>query len=282
MSANKTFNIDDLLNIMARLRDGEHGCAWDIAQDFSSIVKHTIEEAYEVADVIERGVMAQLPDELGDLLFQIVFYSQLGKEQQLFDFSDVVSSICDKLLRRHPHVFAGVKFATDEERAAHWQNDKVYSRAVQSRAEQSRVDPLNNGKASLLDDIPLGMPALSRANKIQQRVAHHGFDWPSWHGCFDKVKEELAEVEVELRAPQVDASLVNEELGDLMFALVNLVRSQGLDPEQTLRQANAKFERRFRSVEILLLESGSDTSRASLDDMEAAWQQVKHDEKLRQ
>ena len=272
MPANKTFNIDDLLNIMARLRDDEHGCAWDIAQDFSSIVKHTLEEAYEVADVIERGVMAQLPDELGDLLFQIVFYSQLGKEQQLFDFSDVVSSICAKLLRRHPHVFAGVKFATDEERAAHWQHDKAKSRAEQS----------NNGKASLLDDISLGMPALSRANKIQQRVAAHGFDWPSWHGCFDKVKEELDEVEVELRAPQVNHDLVNEELGDLLFALVNLVRSQGLDPEQTLRQANAKFERRFRSVESLLRDAGQDTQHASFDEMEAAWQQVKQAEKLRE
>ena len=266
-----SYGIEELLNIMTQLRAPANGCPWGLKQDFASIVKHTLEEAYEVADVIERGVLTQLPNELGDLLFQIVFYSQLAKEAQIFDFSDVVAAICSKLLRRHPDVFSEMTFEDETARDDHWHNDK----------EAQRLAYAQNAVVSLLDDIPLSMPALSRANKIQQRVAQHGFDWPTWHGCFDKVKEEIDEVEVELRATDVNAKLVAEELGDLMFAVVNLVRSQGLDPEQTLRHASAKFERRFRAVETVLLNNDSDTTQASLDEMEVAWQQVKDAEKVK-
>lgn len=250
---------------MAQLRDPKCGCPWDLKQDFASIVKHTIEEAYEVADVIERQALDQLPNELGDLLFQVVFYAQLGKEQQLFDFSDVLTAICEKLISRHPHVFAGAQFTNEQQIKENWENSKAQERAKLS----------NELRVSLLDDIPQAMPALSRANKIQKRVAHHGFDWPSWHGTLDKVREELNEVEQELTAESVNAKKVDEELGDLLFSVVNLVRSQGGDPEAILRQANNKFERRFRGVETVLDNKGLNTYSASLEQMEDAWQQVK-------
>lgn len=250
---------------MTQLRQPDSGCPWDLTQDFASIVKHTIEEAYEVADVIERQALDQLPNELGDLLFQVVFYAQLAKEQQLFDFSDVVNAICEKLISRHPHVFADVQFTSEQQIKDNWENSKVVERAKLN----------SDGRASLLDDIPKAMPALSRANKIQKRVAHHGFDWPSWHGTLDKVREELNEVEQELVAATVDAKKVDEELGDLLFSVVNLVRSQGSDPEDVLRQANNKFERRFRGVETVLDSHGLNTNSASLEQMEDAWQRVK-------
>jgi len=263
------YQMNDLLDIMAQLRHPESGCPWDLKQDFSSIVKHTLEEAYEVADVIERKAFEQLPAELGDLLFQVVFYAQLGQEQQRFDFNDVVSQICHKLIRRHPHVFGNETFNNESEIHANWENEKAKERAAVGEQDVS----------SLLDDIPSNMPALSRAAKIQKRVAHHGFDWPTWHGSMDKIKEELLEVEQELVAEVVIPDKVNEELGDLLFAVVNLVRSQRVDPEQALRSANQKFERRFRGVETILLEQGLTTEQASLTQMDQIWDQVKTLEK---
>jgi len=264
------YQMADLLDIMAQLRDPQTGCPWDLKQDYGSIVKHTIEEAYEVADTIERKAFDQLPGELGDLLFQVIFYAQLGQEQQCFDFNDVVNSICTKLIRRHPHVFGTSTFSNESQLNANWENEKAKERAQLS----------DNQHNSLLDDIPSNMPALSRAAKIQKRVAHHGFDWPTWHGSMDKIKEELLEVEQELVATPVDPVKVNEELGDLLFAVVNLVRSQHVDPEQALRNANIKFERRFRGVEQLLQQQDLTTEQATLTQMDQMWDQVKLQEKM--
>ncbi|NRA85533.1 MAG: nucleoside triphosphate pyrophosphohydrolase [Gammaproteobacteria bacterium] len=268
------YDINQLIEIMSQLRDPIKGCPWDLKQDYASIVKHTIEEAYEVADVIERKDFDALPNELGDLLFQVIFYAQLGKEQQRFDFNDVVNEICTKLIRRHPHVFTDQQFDTEQQINANWENEKA-----RERAEKQFEKKQTQAASSLLDDIPHTMPALSRAAKIQKRVAHHGFDWPSWHGSMDKIKEELEEVEQELVADIIVPEKVNEELGDLLFAVVNLVRTQGVDPEQALRSANKKFERRFRGVEARLAKQGMTTQDATLVQMDAIWDQVKVSEK---
>ena len=268
------YDINQLIEIMSQLRDPIKGCPWDLKQDYASIVKHTIEEAYEVADVIERKDFDALPNELGDLLFQVIFYAQLGKEQQRFDFNDVVNEICTKLIRRHPHVFTDQQFDTEQQINANWENEKA-----RDRAEKQFEKKQTQAASSLLDDIPHTMPALSRAAKIQKRVAHHGFDWPSWHGSMDKIKEELEEVEQELVADIIVPEKVNEELGDLLFAVVNLVRTQGVDPEQALRSANKKFERRFRGVEARLAKQGMTTQDATLAQMDAIWDQVKASEK---
>lgn len=253
-------NINDLLAIMARLRHPQTGCPWDKAQTFQSIVPYTIEEAYEVADAIERADFADLKDELGDLLFQVVFYSQMAAEQGRFEFADCIEAICDKLTRRHPHIFlpADNTGATDA------------SGALQQWEAQKSQERKAAGLASVLDNVPANLPALSRAYKLQKRCASVGFDWPSVDGCWEKVKEEI--LEVEQTAP--GSAELTDELGDLMFALVNVVRKHGLEPEAVLRQANAKFERRFRQVEQLL-QPGTPVGEASLDMMEAAWQQVK-------
>lgn len=253
-------NINDLLAIMASLRQPETGCAWDKAQTFQSIVPYTIEEAYEVADAIERADFADLKDELGDLLFQVVFYSQMASEQGHFAFADCVEAICAKLTRRHPHIFQ-----TTESRAAADAGSALQQWEMQKSQERKAA-----GLASVMDNVPASLPALSRAYKLQKRCASVGFDWPSVDGCWEKVKEEI--LEVEQTAP--GSAELADELGDLMFALVNVVRKHGLEPEAVLRQANSKFERRFRQVEQLLQHS-TPVGEASLALMEAAWQQVK-------
>jgi ATP diphosphatase len=253
-------NINDLLAIMASLRHPETGCPWDKAQTFQSIVPYTIEEAYEVADAIERADFADLKDELGDLLFQVVFYSQMAAEQGRFEFADCIEAICDKLTRRHPHIFQ----TTDPTGASD------AASALQQWEAQKSQERKAAGLASVLDNVPASLPALSRAYKLQKRCASVGFDWPSVDGCWEKVKEEI--LEVEQTAP--GSAELTDELGDLMFALVNVVRKHGLEPEAVLRQANAKFERRFRQVEQLLQHS-TPVGEANLDMMEAAWQQAK-------
>lgn len=258
-------NINDLLAIMATLRDPELGCAWDKAQTFQSIVPYTLEEAYEVADTIERGAIGELPDELGDLLFQVVFYSQIGKEQGRFDFDDCVRAICDKLIRRHPHVFPQEQ--PDAELAA----PADAASALQGWEAIKAAERGDNGQHSVLDNVPTGLPALTRAYKLQKRCASVGFDWPDVSGCWDKVKEEILEVE----QTAAGSAELADELGDLMFALVNVVRKHGLDPEGILRQANTKFERRFRNVESLLAQTATPVGSASLEQMETAWQSVK-------
>ncbi|MAD74182.1 MAG: nucleoside triphosphate pyrophosphohydrolase [Rheinheimera sp.] len=257
-----TDNIQRLLNIMSALRDPKTGCPWDLKQNYSTIVPYTLEEAYEVADAIARENFDELKDELGDLLFQVVFYAQLAKEDGLFQFDDCVAAICDKLERRHPHVFGQGSDAntsgTAETVLQQWE-------ALKSNERKEA------GQHSVLDNIPKAMPALSRANKLQKRCATVGFDWPTVDGCWDKVKEEILEVE----QTAAGSPELSEELGDLMFALVNVVRKHKLDPEAVLRAANSKFEKRFRGVEQALSEQGKSPQQSNLEEMEALWQQVK-------
>lgn len=267
-------NINDLLAIMSTLRDPQQGCAWDKAQTYQSIVPYTLEEAYEVADAIERGAIDELPDELGDLLFQVVFYSQIGKEQGRFDFNDCVAAICDKLIRRHPHVFpAGEHMAAGDIPAD-------ATTALQGWEAIKAAERGDNGQHSVLDNVPQGLPALTRAYKLQKRCASVGFDWPDLNGCWDKVREEMGEVEAEMAASQQDQAALGEELGDLMFALVNVVRKAGFQPETLLRSANQKFERRFRDVEKHLAQQGKTPQQSDLAEMDALWDEVKRLHKL--
>ena len=258
-------NIQRLLTIMSRLRDPETGCPWDLKQSYATIVPYTLEEAYEVADAIARESFDELKDELGDLLFQVVFYAQLAKEDGRFAFDDCVAAICDKLERRHPHVFGNVQ-ADDAEKATSAEKVLQNWEALKSNERKQ------SGQHSVLDNIPQAMPALSRAYKLQKRCANVGFDWPTVDGCWDKVKEEILEVE----QTAAGSPELAEELGDLMFALVNVVRKHKLDPEAVLRAANNKFEQRFRGVEQALSEQGKSPQQSNLDEMEALWQLVKN------
>lgn len=251
--------------IMEQLRDPETGCPWDIKQTFTSIIPYTIEEAYEVADAIEQGDFVELEKELGDLLFQVVFYSQLGAEEKRFDFDSVIAAICEKLIRRHPHVFADKNLKTDAEIKLNWENEKAKER--QQKAET---------KISVLADIPKSLPALSQAAKIQKRCSHVGFDWDNIDDVFDKVVEEVAEVKAELHT---DPAALREELGDLMFAVVNLCRHAKEDPEVLLRQASKKFTKRFHGVEAQVAQSGKAFEQHDLVSLEAYWQKVKSLEK---
>lgn len=270
-----TYALDDLLHLMARLRDPQFGCPWDVKQDYASIVKHTLEEAYEVADAIEQGDLVQLQGELGDLLFQVVYYSQLAREDGRFDFADVVDSITRKLIRRHPHVFpTGDLYApvdaprlSEAQVKARWEQIKAEERAEKSTPEQ----------LSLLDDVPAALPALSRAAKLQKRAATVGFDWPEALPVVDKVREELDEV---LQAmAEGDALALEDEVGDLLFAAVNLARHLKLDPENALRGANRKFERRFRFIEQALRDASRPIEACSLDELDALWGEAKRQEK---
>ncbi|WP_143871327.1 nucleoside triphosphate pyrophosphohydrolase [Catenovulum sediminis] len=267
------YQLNDLLDIMRALRDPDSGCPWDLKQNYQSIVPHTLEEAYEVADAIEQGDFEELKGELGDLLFQVVFYCQLATEENRFDIADVIHTVSEKLVRRHPHVFSNADFSDDAQIKANWEAEKAKERAQKSESEFN----------SVLDNVPTNLPALTRANKLQKRCASVGFDWPDINGAIDKVKEEIAELEVELAQKDHDAqqkALIAEELGDLMFALVNVNRKLKLDPETTLRAANQKFEKRFRKIEILASKKYTDDfAHLSLQQMEALWQQVKSEAK---
>lgn len=262
---NEQASIEKLRWIMARLRDPETGCPWDIKQTFESIVSHTIEEAYEVADAIEQKDYVELQKELGDLLFQVIFYSQLGEEEKLFGFDHVVDAVCEKLIRRHPHVFADKSLTTDAEIKANWENEKTKERESKS----------NQQNLSILADIPKNLPALSQAAKIQKRCSHVGFDWDNTNDVFDKIVEEVAEVKEELHT---DNQALGEELGDLLFAVVNLCRHAKHDPETLLRKANQKFTKRFQSVENKVSQSTKSFSEHDLSELEAYWQEVKSEE----
>ena len=266
-------SIDKLRWIMAKLRDPETGCPWDKKQDFSSITAHTLEEAYEVVDAIEQKDFVELEKELGDLLFQVIFYSQLGQEQQLFDFDKVVEAICEKLIRRHPHVFSDASLTTDAEIKVNWENEKAKERAAK-QIQEDNVTPV-----SVLIDIPKNLPALSQAAKIQKRCSHVGFDWDDINDVFAKIEEEVQEVKEELDAKEINKAALGEELGDLMFAVVNLCRHAKQDPETLLRQANQKFTKRFHGVEAQVNTSGKDFSEHNLEQLEQYWQQVKVQEK---
>ncbi len=267
----KASNIEQLLNIMQQLRSPENGCPWDIKQTFESIVPHTIEEAYEVADAIEQKDFTELKGELGDLLFQVVFYAQIAKEQKLFEFNDIIETLSEKLIRRHPHVFAQTEFADEQAVHANWEAEKEKERGLKAQSE--------NKSDSVLDNIPLALPALNRAYKIQKRCANVGFDWNTLPPVIDKIKEEIDEVLVEVKRDDLTAqekqARIEDELGDLLFANVNLVRHLQCNPEQVLRQANNKFEKRFRLVELEVLKQGKQFSDCSLDELEVIWRQVK-------
>lgn len=267
-------DISRLLEIMRALRDPVSGCPWDQKQDFSSIAPYTIEEAYEVIDAIERGSMADLRDELGDLLLQVVFHAQMAAEQQAFSFDDVVLAITSKMVRRHPHVF-GETFAEDAAGAKRsWNEIKARERAARTAGEVATADNSRDQQArSWLADVPAGLPSLTGALKLQQRAAEVGFDWSEAAPILDKIEEEIAELRQALAAGGREEA--QGEFGDLLFSLVNLGRHLSLDPEAALRQTNSKFRRRFGYIEARLAAQGTQLHDASLDQMEALWQQAK-------
>ena len=264
-AAEAAAQIRRLLGIMAALRNPDGGCPWDLEQDFASIAPYTIEEAYEVADAIGRNDMADLRDELGDLLFQAVFHARMAEEAGAFGFSDVARSIADKMERRHPHVFGGDRVASVEMQSAAWEEHKARERFEKSDK--------NRGTASVLDDVPAALPALLRAHKLGRRMARVGFDWPAALPIVDKVAEELDELRAEIR--RGDESRVAEELGDLLFAAAQIGRRLGIDPEEALRRANRKVERRFRTVEDRVREDGGDIATLPMDDLERYWREAK-------
>jgi len=274
---NEQASIEKLRWIMTRLRDPITGCPWDIKQDFASITSHTLEEAYEVVDAIEQGDFAELEKELGDLLFQVIFYSQLGKEQEHFDLDSVIAAICEKLIRRHPHVFAQASLQTDEEIKTNWENEKILEREQKNKQQNGSSAAL--GGLSILADIPKNLPALSQAAKIQKRCSHVGFDWDNMPDVFAKIEEEVQEVKDELEADTLDKKALAEELGDLMFAVVNLCRHAKEDPETLLRKANKKFSKRFVGVEEQVNQSGKSFTEHDLAELENYWQHVKSQEK---
>ncbi len=270
-------NISELLQIMARLRTPENGCPWDLAQDFSTIAPYTIEEAYEVADAIERGDFDDLKDELGDLLLQVVFHAQMADEEKRFDFSDVVEAITTKLIRRHPHVFGDVDAADAAAVKERWDLIKAEEKA--ERAARRVVDGQPQPPQGLLDDVPAALPALTRAVKLQKRAAKVGFDWNDPQAVIAKIREEIFEIEHELSQPTHDRDRLEDELGDVLFAVANLARHLSVAPETALRRANAKFTRRFAHIESELKRRGRALADASLDEMEALWVEAKERER---
>ncbi|MHA2784594.1 nucleoside triphosphate pyrophosphohydrolase [Vibrio harveyi] len=260
--------IEQLEQIMAKLRDPESGCPWDLKQTFDTIVPHTIEETYEVVDAIQNRDWSNLQEELGDLLFQVIFYSQMAKEQGLFEFSDVVETISEKLTRRHPHVFSEVEFDSEEAINANWEAEKAKEKAQLGKAEES-----------ILDSIPNSLPALSRATKIQKKCAKFGFDWGSLGPVVGKVQEEIEEVMEEVLQITPDEEKVELELGDLLFATVNLSRHLGKDPEVALAKANLKFSKRFKGVETKVAAHGKQLTDFTLDELDSMWDEVKREER---
>jgi ATP diphosphatase len=257
--------IERLLEVMARLRDPDGGCPWDLEQDFASIAPYTIEEAYEVADAIERQDFHDLEGELGDLLLQVVYHAQMAKEAGRFDFETVAARIAEKMIRRHPHVFGEAEVESAAAQTIAWEEAKAGEREQKKTA---------GGDPSILADLPLGLPALTRAAKLQRRAARVGFDWPEVAPVLEKLEEEIAEVRAELAtgAPQ---ERLADEVGDLLFAAANLARHLGVDGESALRRANQKFERRFRAIEAALRAAGRNLEDASLEEMEEIWQRTK-------
>jgi ATP diphosphatase len=261
-----TGSVERLREIMRRLRDRDSGCPWDLQQDFSSIAAYTIEEAYEVADAIARGDMDDLADELGDLLLQVVYHAQMAEESGAFAFTDVLKAICDKMVRRHPHVFSEERIG----KSAAQQTEDWEAIKARERAGKAPRPP------SALDGVPAGLPGLTRAIKLQRRAARVGFDWPGTSEVLEKIVEEARELADERDG---DPGRIEDEFADLMFVMVNLGRHLGVDPETAMRRVNAKFERRFRAVEAALAARGSSPAESSLAEMDALWNMVKSREK---
>ena len=257
-----------LLAVMAWLRDREHGCPWDLDQTFQTIAPYTIEEAYEVADAIERQDMTALKEELGDLLLQVVYHAQMAAERQAFNFSDVVRAIADKMIDRHPHVFADAKVANADAQTLSWEARKAAERAAKQGGDHSAL--------GTLDGVARALPALLRAEKLQKRAARVGFDWPDKAPVLAKIAEELGELRAEIDARPSDPEKISDELGDVLFAVANLARHCKVDPEAALRSTNDKFERRFRYIERELRRQGRPLADATLQEMEALWQEAKH------
>lgn len=265
LTSKDRWSLDDLIEIMARLRHPETGCPWDIEQDFKSIAPYTIEEAYEVADAIARGDTAALQDELGDLLLQVIYHARMAEEDGLFAFEDVAHGISAKMIRRHPHVFGDAVIKDAETQTVSWETIKA--------AERKEKDA-DKDHHSVLDDVPSALPALKRAEKLQKRAARVGFDWTEAAQVIDKIREEVDELEAEVKDGAA-AERLEDELGDLLFAVVNLARKVKVEPGTALRQTNLKFEKRFRFIERMLAADGRSTEDASLDEMEALWQRAK-------
>jgi ATP diphosphatase len=264
-----SYQLSDLVQLMACLRDPEHGCPWDRSQTYQSIVPFTLEEAYEVSDVIERGALNELRGELGDLLFQVIFYSRLAEEDGRFTLNDVIDAIVSKLLARHPHVFPDGTFESFGESSG------ASVQAIKQTWEAKKAEErANRGQLDLFDDVPLGLPALSRAQKIQKRAVRVGFDWPSIDGVFDKVHEELDELHAARADENIDA--IHEEYGDLLFTMVSLARHLGIDSEQALRLATQKFESRIGEVARLAKRQGIDLTIATDNEKNGLWDQAKN------
>ncbi len=257
-----TREIDRLLAIMARLRDPKGGCPWDLEQTFATIAPYTIEEAYEVADAIDRHDMASLRDELGDLLLQVVFHAQMASEAGDFGFEDVARAINDKMERRHPHVFGDVRIDNSDAQTRAWEVQKANERAA-------------GGEASTLSGVARGLPALLRAYKLQNRAARVGFDWPDPNGALDKLREEIEELAAEIVPGSAPSAALTDEVGDVLFSAVNLARKLGIEPEDALRGGNRKFVRRFAHIEKRLAAQGRRPEQATLEEMEALWQDSK-------
>jgi MazG family protein len=258
--------VETLLDIMAALRTPVTGCPWDLEQTFKTIAPYTIEEAYEVADAIERGDMSDLRDELGDLLLQVVYHARIAEEQGLFGFGDVVAAVCDKMVRRHPHVFGGKQARAAGAAKDFWEKAKAEEKRARSQPYSGQ-----------LDGVPVALPALTRAVKLQDKAAKVGFDWPSLAPVMAKMREELTELDE--RVATGDQSGIDEEFGDLMFVLANVARHLRIDPEASLRAANAKFIRRFRRIEEKLGARGRRPEESDLAEMDALWDEAKRDEK---
>lgn len=278
-------SINRLLDIMSRLRDPQRGCPWDLEQSFKTIAPYTVEEAYEVADAIERNDLPALRDELGDLLFQVVFHSQMAREQGAFKFDDVVDAICDKMERRHPHVFGNAQVADAAAQTVAWEEQKRRERAQKNSTVEN---------SSVLDDVPVALPALTRANKLGKRAAQVGFEWSDVNGAVEKLDEEIAEFKAEVRAHfclHADAAArdtsegqrqqerLAAELGDVLFCVVNVCRYLQIDPEAALKRTNASFERRFRYVEQGLRAQGKTPQQATLAEMDSLWDEGKAQER---
>lgn len=273
-----TRSIYALLAVMAQLRNPDGGCPWDLEQDFNSIAPYTLEEAYEVVDAIERHNLVDLREELGDLLLQVVFHAQMASEQQAFDFSDVVQGIVEKMIRRHPHVFGDENSKTAGAVAGRWDQIKEQEKAEKLQASLNAGEQAPATK-SLLDDVPVVLPGLTQAVKLQKKAAKVGFDWPDTSQVIDKLNEEMLELSQEVTHEPRDTSKIEDELGDILFVYANLARHLGVDPEAAIRRTNQKFRRRFGRIEELLSTEGKEFDEMDLAGLDKLWDQAKKEER---